>query len=311
MSMKLACVIVTYNRLEKLQRTLTAYAMQVKKPDYLIVVNNCSTDGTEDYLDAWKQKQTGMKIVLMNLQENRGGSGGFYLGSQKALDLGADWVWLSDDDAYPEPEALYILAGKLAELDQDETVAAVCGSIWEGGKLSLGHRKRYQAGFWEFKQIPIPAAEYEQPAFEVQLFSYVGAVIKAKTLKQVGLCEKDYFIYWDDTEHSYRISKTGKILCLPAVKVNHDIRPEFVEDGKIVVDWRFYYMERNYFAFLKKHFPIAYRLQWNREHSKARLHLLTGRKIAKYNVEMRALEDARLDRMGLCKTYKPGWKAEE
>lgn len=311
MAIKLACVVVTYNRLEKLKRTLAAYARQKKQPDYLIVVNNCSTDGTEEFLDSWKQSQTGMKIVIMNLQENQGGSGGFYLGSQKALDLGAEWVWFADDDAYPEPEALEILTKKLKEWNQKPEVAAVCGSIWEGGKISLGHRKRYQAGFWEFKQVPVPETEYQQPEFELQLFSYVGAVVKAKILQQVGLCEKDYFIYWDDTEHSYRISKTGKILCLPAVKVNHDIRPEFADDGKIRVDWRFYYMERNFYAFLKKHYPIAYRLQWNREYLKARLHLLAGMKVAKYNVEIQALEDQRFNRMGLSKNYKPGWKAEE
>jgi GT2 family glycosyltransferase len=272
----LACVIVTYNRLEKLKRTLDAYTKQIRQPDYLIVVNNCSSDGTEEYLNIWKQKQITMKVIVMNIHENLGGSGGFYMGSQKALTLGVDWVWFSDDDAYPEPDALDILEKSLEDLRKDEKVVAVCSSVWEDGRISLYHRKRCQVGLWKFKQFSVPEVEYNQKNFELQLFSYVGVVIKAKILGKVGLCEKDYFIYWDDTEHSYRISKIGKILCLPAVKVNHDVKPGAIDENVIVVDWRFYYMERNYYAFLKKHFPIAYRLQWSREYLKARLHLLTG-----------------------------------
>ena len=101
MELNLACVIVTYNRLNYLKKALDCYDQQTKMPNYLIIVDNHSTDGTSDYLDGWKKKRHGFKCIILHLPENIGGSGGFYSGCQKALELGVDYIWMADDDAYP------------------------------------------------------------------------------------------------------------------------------------------------------------------------------------------------------------------
>ena len=54
--MKIGVVIVTYNRLEKLKIALKSYEKQSFKPQYILVVNNNSTDGTLEYLKEWKSK---------------------------------------------------------------------------------------------------------------------------------------------------------------------------------------------------------------------------------------------------------------
>ena len=35
-----------------------------------------------------------------------GGSGGFYAGIKRAMEQAADWIWVSDDDAYLKDDAL-------------------------------------------------------------------------------------------------------------------------------------------------------------------------------------------------------------
>ena len=45
--MDICAVIVTFNRLEK---ALKKYEEQTKRPKYLLVVNNNSSDGTMEYL---------------------------------------------------------------------------------------------------------------------------------------------------------------------------------------------------------------------------------------------------------------------
>ena len=93
-------------------------------------------------------------------------------------------------------------------------------------------------------------------------------------------------------------------MCVPAVKIQHDA--DLLQINKNApVDWRYYYQVRNYFYFLKTFFPVAYRLEWNKTHSQARLKMMAGRNIQKNSILLKALEDARLDRMGLCKTYRP------
>lgn len=50
---EIGVVIVTFNRIEKLRKTLKAYAEQTIKAKYIIVVNNASSDGTSKFLSEW------------------------------------------------------------------------------------------------------------------------------------------------------------------------------------------------------------------------------------------------------------------
>lgn len=56
--MKNICVlIVTYNRLNKLKKSLEAYDKQIVLPKRIVVVDNCSNDGTKEYLVEWEQQK--------------------------------------------------------------------------------------------------------------------------------------------------------------------------------------------------------------------------------------------------------------
>ena len=55
--MNIDVVIVTYNRLGKLKRALTSYERQTRPFRNLVVVNNHSTDGTLEYLEAWRHQE--------------------------------------------------------------------------------------------------------------------------------------------------------------------------------------------------------------------------------------------------------------
>ena len=70
-------VVVTYNRLNLLQRVVGALKGQSKRLDKIYIINNGSTDGTKEWLDG----QIGLNVIH---QENVGGSGGFYRGIQEA-----------------------------------------------------------------------------------------------------------------------------------------------------------------------------------------------------------------------------------
>ena len=66
--LKIAAVIVTYNRLDKLKKALVSYESQSVKPQYIIVVNNASTDSTQEYLEKWKQQESGIVKIDLNLE---------------------------------------------------------------------------------------------------------------------------------------------------------------------------------------------------------------------------------------------------
>lgn len=308
---KIACVLVTFNRIAYLKKTLKAYENQIIKPDFLIVVDNHSTDGTEMFLSQWKKQPSEFERIIIRLPENIGGSGGFYEGSKKALDLDADWIWFADDDAYPEVDTIKKLKERI-ELPECSKAAAVCATVIEHNKINLGHRRRYEVKWSNIREFPVPESEYTKKYFKLSLFSYVGVLIKKSVLQRAGLCDRGFFIYYDDTEHSYRVSQCGDIICYPDIRVIHDkpAEPKRARNNE-KIDWHNYYSARNSYIILKRHFPKQFVIQWCLDYVKTIAHLIFRYKVGKYKLRLAALEDARNEKLGIHKIYRPGWKLEK
>ena len=97
--MKYQSVIVTYNRKDKLIEAIDSLLNQKIQPIRIILIDNHSTDGTEERL-----KEEGLldnsKVVYLRMPKNYGGSGGFYYGIKEAMKYDDfEFLSLSDDDA--------------------------------------------------------------------------------------------------------------------------------------------------------------------------------------------------------------------
>ena len=69
---KIVAVVVTYNRLQKLQKCIGRLLVSQEACD-VIVVNNASTDGTAE----WLESVSGEGVTVLNSETNIGGAGGF------------------------------------------------------------------------------------------------------------------------------------------------------------------------------------------------------------------------------------------
>lgn len=305
--MYIGVVIVTYNRLEKLKITLDLFDKQTRKPTYIIVVNNNSTDGTRDFLEQWSNAtNTGYKREIVNLDKNLGGSGGFYHGLVQAEKEHAEWVWVSDDDAFPDKDAIECAYGYLSNNeDKINRISAICGKVLNFGNIDFYHRRSWVRGSFASKQIVSTKDDYDKNEFEINCFSYVGTIINISKMRQAGLTEKDYFIWYDDTEHSMRLSKVGKIICVPSITVYHDTGT--TNDG---LSWKTYYGCRNYILALKRHFPNIFYTELIILIIKAILCPIKGKKIQESRVRLCGIFDALRNKQGIHSVYKPGWKPE-
>lgn len=294
-------VIVTYNRLEKLKLTLLAYKNSLYRPEYILVIDNNSTDGTKEFLSKWEQQESINKVH--RLSDNLGGSGGFYTGLKIAKELSADWIWLADDDAYPKEDCLLNINTFIKEnIDEkgyrSAELCAVSATVYCEGEIDIWHRRRFTKKYGIIKEELIDKEEYNCE-FNLDLISYVGTAINKVAIDKVGYPNKDFFIAYDDTEHSIRLSKLGKIFCLPQAQIVHDIPPEKLG----IISWKKYYSMRNKLYSYKKHFGV---LQYNI----LCLYYLIKNFPDKYLRAMtfKAIKDARREKLGLDTIYRPGWK---
>lgn len=297
--MAIGVVIVTFNRINKLKLALEAFSRQTVSPDYVVVVNNASTDDTFTYLEHWKNLKCNYKKYVINMTKNEGGSGGFYEGFKFAQTLNSNWIWVSDDDAFPDKDAL-----EIAEKHLNPNYSAVCGTVINNGQIALDHRKNYVFKNNRVVFENIPKSEYSKKEFEFTCFSYVGTIINKEKLKIAGLPRKEYFIFFDDTEHSLRLSQIGKIVCAPNIKIHHN-----VEIPKNIISWKEYYGIRNKIDMFRRYFPKKYYLFYcSANLFKSSINIILNRD-KKYN---KLIRDATLDginkNMGMNKKYKPGWQ---
>lgn len=299
--MNVHTLIVTYNRINLLKKTLDAFENMTIKPNRIVIVNNNSNDGTLEYLEQWNKKKHQFRTKVINLEVNMGGSGGFYEGMKEALKENFDWLWVSDDDAIPYKNSFeeFVKYIKRKKLNIDE-ISAICGQVISNDEVDLNHRRYLRKGILRIKETNTKKEDYEQEEFDINIFSYVGVFINVSKLKEIGLPRKEYFILYDDTEHAIRLNRVGKIICVPNIKITHDILKE-----EVGLNWKIYYGSRNKLATYKNQFGLRYFIS---EYIKISLKSYLSPNKEARKLYKSALHDIRNNNMGIHYIYKPGWK---
>ncbi|MCU6278380.1 glycosyltransferase [Enterobacter quasiroggenkampii] len=233
--MKVAMLIVTYNRLPQLRRTL---ARTLAQGFYTVmVVNNASTDCTL----TWLAQQHDPRLQIVNLTHNTGGAGGFSAGLA-TLAHQPDWthVCLADDDAWPAGNWLEALS---LEPDAD----AYCSDVRRPNGLPCIMNlpfTRIPSTLRQTLNYALNPAAFrpEGRRTRVESLTFVGACIRREWLAQLraGLDER-LFLYYDDLSAGAAMSRQGaRIIWSPALRYIHDI-PENVP----VSARKRYYLTRN------------------------------------------------------------------
>ncbi|MCR4791484.1 MAG: glycosyltransferase [Lachnospiraceae bacterium] len=302
--MNFGAVIVTYNRIQHLEKSIRCYTDQTSKPSLIVVVDNCSTDGTADFLSSWKAEEEGVEKYVITLPSNQGGSGGFYAGLeyiQKREDI--DWIWVADDDAYPELNA-FENAKKFIDDHQDlvPETAAICGVCGYDGHISPIQRSFLRKTLFGIQEFPIRESFYDgKEFFEINLYSFVGTIMKRENLLKAGLPNKDFFIYQDDLEHAVRLGKSGKLYCVTNIRIEHKDNVAPANE----ISWRDYYASRNLTYMYKEHFG-KWSLFWRIV--RRRVFAFLTFNFSKCHLVNIGIKDGKAGNLGVHPVYKPGWK---
>lgn len=305
MSKNIISLIVSYNRLELLKEVLMQYENLSEFPEKLLIVDNNSTDGSKEFLRNWLEKKEKYKKEVIFLDENTGGSGGFYQGFKSIRDSKEkyDWIYVADDDAIPEKDIFKKFREILSTEKNIEKIGAICSKVLNNGKIDLVHRRNINKN----NSVNMFSEEiYNQKYFYLNGFSYVGTFLNIEVLSTVGLTKKDYFIWYDDTEHSYRISKKYRIKCYPELEVYHNTGTDLNSN----INWKNFYGIRNKADMLKNHFNkiVYFKYCYEIKIKNFIGYIIRKKKYEEYLFIKTAINDGMNGKLGLHKKYKPGFK---
>ncbi|KGT37733.1 hypothetical protein P421_13730 [Heyndrickxia coagulans P38] len=192
--LKTGCIIVTYNKVNLLKECLAAVNNQSVKIDKIFIIDNASTDNTEQYIQQLKVNQD--NIVYCRLEKNIGGAGGFNYGLKQAYHSDIDYIWIMDDDTIPKEDSLEKL---LTQANQNTRWGFLCSNVrWINDEPCL-------------MNIPIPDEKWTEDikhgVVKVVQASFVSLLIRKDILEEIGYPITDFFIWGDDVEFTRRISR--------------------------------------------------------------------------------------------------------
>lgn len=235
--MNIIAVVVTYNRRELLKRNIACLRLNTPVSS-IVVVNNGSTDGT----GAWLDEQEDLTVIH---QENVGGSGGFYRGIQYAYQAGADWIWCMDDDVFPRPDCMEHL---LPYTHEPEVGILAPRRLMEGQIFTNDFQKvNLSNPFASMYQQKLKKQVVNGPV-DICGTAFEGLCISRKAVAEIGLPNKELFIFCDDTDYCLRAVLAGfRILYIPSALMDKEkfFSNDNWEERSRKKKWKRFYQVRN------------------------------------------------------------------
>lgn len=242
-----AVVIVTYNRVELLKECLACVCGQTIPFSRVIVVDNHSTDGTAEFLAARED------LDVIREPENLGGAGGFYDGLQRASQGEYDWVLIIDDDAMIAPDYME----KLLDYANAHTgIYGLAGKVVTEGHIDVSHRRRITNRLL-YVESNVASEEYQKESFACDAATFCGLLLQGKKMREIGLPQKGYFLWYDDIEYCLRLQECGGVTVVAAAVLHH--KTVLSKEGMVTkgvlhrIGWRQYYGYRNRYDTAKRH----------------------------------------------------------
>lgn len=242
-----AVVIVTYNRVELLKECLACVCGQTIPFSRVIVVDNHSTDGTAEFLAARED------LDVIREPENLGGAGGFYDGLQCASQGEYDWVLIIDDDAMIAPDYME----KLLDYANAHTgIYGLAGKVVTEGHIDVSHRRRITNRLL-YVESNVASEEYQKESFSCDAATFCGLLLQGQKMREIGLPQKGYFLWYDDIEYCLRLQECGGVTVVPAAVLHH--KTVLSKEGMVTkgvlhrIGWRQYYGYRNRYDTAKRH----------------------------------------------------------
>jgi GT2 family glycosyltransferase len=220
---KVFIIILNYNGKDTIKKCLDSVFYSDYPNSEVVVVDNDSKDGSLEFA-----KGIYSKFHFIKNAKNSGFSAGNNIGIRFALEKMADYVFLLNNDASLEKDALSKLI-MTAEKEKAGIFSPIIynrkNRIWFSGgtikwlKMRAVHKSR----------VPEETSPYS-----TNYASGCAMLIKKEVFKKTGLLSEDYFLYYEDADFCIKAWKNGfKCLVVPDAKITHFEKSESDLSNKI------------------------------------------------------------------------------
>jgi GT2 family glycosyltransferase len=238
-------VILNTNRRQDTLECLASLAQSSYRRLRTIVLDNASTDGSVAAIES-----AFPDVTVLSLQDNRGYAGNNNVGIQAAMNVGADWVFVLNEDTVLASDCIETLVhggesdprigmvGPLVYHHNEPTVIQSAGGVlnarWQSSHLAMNE---------------VDEGQYQTP-HPVSWLNGCALLVRRKLIEQVGMLDERFFYYWEETDWCLRAHNEGwRIVHVPEAKLWHKgVQRDYRPSPSVA-----YYNTRNRLLFLSKH----------------------------------------------------------
>ena len=242
-------VVLTWNRRVDTLECLRSLARITEPEVRVILVDNGSSDGT---VEAVREEFPG--IELIETGENLGYTGGNNMGIRRALDLGADYVLILNNDTVVAPgfvrellavasksDRIGFVSPKIYFMDPPDRIwfSGARYYTWCGYGRMVGYREKDREQYDRVREIDRPCG--------------CAMLVSRAVCREAGLLDPGIFLYVDEVEWALRARRLGfRSYIAPGAKVWHKVSSSAGGEGHPDA---FYYGVRNTLYALNRQVP--------------------------------------------------------
>ena len=240
--MRVVAVVLSYNGRED-----TLAALESLRGIDTVVVDNGSTDGSADAV-----AERFPEAELVRAGVNLGFAGGNNVGIRRALDRGAEWVLLVNNDAEVEPGILDALAA--AALARPDAGVLACKVLFAGSDRLWYAGADFHPYLGRSRHEDFGHHDEAGELRDTGRATGAAMAVSRTAIEAAGLLDEELFLYAEDLDWSLRIRDAGfAIVYVPEARVQHRVSAATGGAGSPTAS---YYETRNMLAVVERHRPL-------------------------------------------------------
>lgn len=246
-------VLLNWNSHEE---TVTAVesVLRMDYPNFhVLIVENGSTDNSAVEL----RKITSPRVELLESGVNNGYTGGCNLGMIRALELGAEYVWLLNNDSVVASDTLSSIIALAQSDPKIGLVTPVIASLDEVPHITFagGICDMAAATYEETNDIAI-AQQWAVEHPKAGLVIGTAMLIRASLMKEVGMLDESFFMYYEDIDYAARSLKAGYRNVVDWSSFVYHFEKNRNKNPMGMKPHYWYYVARNESRFWRKHLGL-------------------------------------------------------